>query len=720
MVEVLSPAGDKESFYRAISAGADAIYMGAPKFNARMKASNFTLDDMREVVKYAHLKSVKIYITLNTLLTNTELMEAVNLAGELLSIGVDAFIVQDLGLATTLKSTYPDIVLHGSTQMAVHNARGAKVAKDMGLSRIVLSREVTLTDIADIREKVDIELEVFVQGALCVAFSGNCYMSSIKCSASGNRGECKQLCRLPYTATVKGRETSGYLLSPRDICNIDYIYDLITLGVVSFKIEGRLRRSGYVAKATEAYRDVIDAFYRADDIDTTTHKETLKKVFSRGEYIPGYIEGNDIIEKSTNNHIGENIGRVRACTKFKDIYKITIALNTDITLSSGDGLKFKVGSGHITMGVGNVEYNGNNVVVYGKNHIPNDSIVYRALDTKIEANVKDGSTYRDIHMSITAITGNRFTVDTVCDGYSKTFYGDVLESAKTKAITEDNIVAQFSKVDKAIWRVTFDEITLDDIFMPLSKLNEIRRELVEYYESIFTPTRVVSIPNSLTKPSRTFNATSSSMAIVSSASQIKSTRGKYDRLIFAPVSYSIGALKAFINEYSKYYDNRPILKLPIIAMSDDMAILDEIIDECREDIALLAENIYGLSYLAEGMEVLAGSNMNITNDYTVDYLCSLGVKEGVSSIEKWCPSIQGAYRLVNSQLVLMTLAHCPYKTISNSSCDRCSFSGDIALNGAGHDFVLRRYRVARCYYEVVDKVVSKGGGNSTIVDLRQV
>ena len=720
MVEVLSPAGDKESFYKAISAGADAIYMGAPKFNARMKASNFTIDDMREVVRYAHLKSVKIYITLNTLLTNAELVEAIKLAGELWAIGVDAFIVQDLGLASTLKSTYPDIVLHGSTQMAVHNARGAKIAKDIGLSRVVLSREVNLTDIADIREKVDIELEVFVQGALCVAFSGNCYMSSIKCSASGNRGECKQLCRLPYTATIKGKETSGYLLSPRDICNIDYIYDLITLGVVSFKIEGRLRRPGYVAKATEAYRDAVDAFCRADEIDTATHRETLKKVFSRGEYIPGYIEGNDIIEKSINNHIGENIGRVKSCTKFKDIYKVTITLNDSISLSSGDGLKFRVGNDYITMGVGNVEYNGNNIVVYGKNHIPNDSIVYRALDSKMESQVKDGSTYRDIHMSITAITGNRFTVDTNCDGYTKTFYGDVLEPAKTKAITEDNIVAQFSKVDKSIWRVTFDDITLDDIFMPLSKLNEIRREIVEYYESIFAPTRIVEIPTSLTKPSCTFSTSCSAMAIVSSAQQIKATRGKYDRLIFAPTTYSTSILKAFISEYKKYYDNKPLLKLPIIAMSDDMYILDEMLTECKEDISLYAENIYGLTYLAEGMEVIAGSNMNITNDYTVDYLSSLGIKEGVSSIEKWCPSIQGAYRLVDSNLVLMTLAHCPYKTISNSSCDRCSFSGDIALSGAGHNYVLRRYRVGKCYYELVDKVVSKGSGASAISDLRQV
>lgn len=720
MVEVLSPAGDKESFYRAISSGADAIYMGAPKFNARMKASNFSLDDMREVVRYAHLKSVKIYITLNTLVTNAELSEAIKLAGELWAIGVDAFIVQDLGLATTLKSTYPDIVLHGSTQMAVHNCRGAKVAKDMGLSRVVLSREVTLTDITEIREKVDIELEVFVQGALCVAFSGNCYMSSIKCSASGNRGECKQLCRLPYTATIKGKETSGYLLSPRDICSIDYIYDLITLGVVSFKIEGRLRRSGYVAKATEAYRDIVDAFYRAEDIDTTPYRETLKKVFSRGEYIPGYIEGNDIIEKSINNHIGEAIGRVKSCTKFKDIYKVTIILNRDIALSSGDGLKFKVGTDYITMGVGNIEYSGSNIVVYGKNHIPNDSIVYRAVDAKMESQVKDGSRYREIHISITAIVGNRFEARTTCDGYSKTIYGDTLESAKTKAITEENIISQFSKVDRNIWRVTFGEIILDDVFMSLSKLNDIRRQIIEYYESIFYTTREVDIPTKLDKPGKGFDTISGDMAIVSTEAQIKANKGKYSRLIFAPTLYSIHAIKGLINEYNKYYNNKPVLRLPTIAMSEDLSILDGIINEFKNDIALMIENVYGLTYIKDDMEVIAGSNINMTNDYTAAYLKAQGVSEAVSSIEKWCPSIQGTYKIVNSQLVLMTLAHCPYKTITESTCAQCKFSGDIALKGAGHNFGIRRYRVAKCYYELVDKVVSKGSGSAVITDLRQV
>jgi len=718
MVEVLSPAGDRESFYTAINSGADAIYMGAPKFNARMKASNFSLDDMREVVRYAHLKGVKIYVTLNTLVTSSELKEVVSIVGDLWAMGIDAFIVQDFGIVYVLKGVYPDIVLHGSTQMAVHNWRGAKVAKEMGLSRVVLSREVNLDDIAEIREKVDIELEVFVQGALCVAFSGNCYMSSIKCMASGNRGECKQLCRLPYTATIKGKAKSGYLLSPRDISNIDYIYDLITLGVVSFKIEGRLRRSGYVGKTTEVYRDVVDAFYEARDIDVSGHKATLKKVFSRGEFIPGYIDGNDIIETSINNHIGQRVGIVKSSVKFKDIYKITIALDAGKTINSGDGIKFKVKDDYISMGVGNVEYNGNNVVVYGKNYIHNDSIVYLTVDSKFEENIPDKSKKRDIHLSISAMQGNKFEVKATSGNHTKMFYGDILAPAKTRAVTEENIITQFSKVDKNIWNIIFDEIVLDDVFMPLSALNEIRREIIECFESIYYTvmdmTRyTISMPHI-----EEIESVYSTMAIISDKAQIGKIKSEFERIIFAPTIYSIGAVEGFLKEYKKYYDNKPILKLPIIAMADDLKVIDSIVDKFRDDIAIMIENIYGLDYISTGIEVIAGTNMNIANDYSATHLRRMGVNEMVSSIEKWCPTIKGTYKVSKGRLVLMTLAHCPYKTIAGSTCDKCTFSGDIALEGAGHNFTLRRYRVARCYYELVDNVVSESRGSNIIVDLR--
>lgn len=714
MVEVLSPAGDMKSFYRAIESGADAIYMGAPKFNARMKASNFTLDEMSQAVKFAHLKGVKVYVTLNTLVTTKEMKDVVGVVGEMLNIGVDAFIVQDLGIVSVLKSVYPDIVLHGSTQMGVHNIRGARVAKSIGLSRVVLSREVGLDDIRKIRENVDIELECFVQGALCVCFSGNCYLSSLKCSASGNRGECKQLCRLKYSASVGKTHKDGYLLSPKDICNAKYLAELITLGVVSFKIEGRLRRGGYVAKTTLAYRQMVDDFFSAKEIDYKSAENTLKKVFSRGEFIRGYFEGNDIIEPKINNHIGEYIGKVKSCNKFKDIYKIIISLDKDKTIHSGDGIKFKVGDEYISMGIGNVEHGGNNIVVFGKNSIPNDSNVYKSVDSLFEDEVVDKSKYRDVYLSVSAIVGNKFEVTASVDGYKKTFYGDILECAKTRAITEENIVSQLGKFDPQIWRVHFDEITLDNVFMPLSKLNEIRREIVAYFESVLHLTKEHS-PEPFPKiESITANG---NMAIVDEKVNIRCLAKNYVRLIFAPTVYSVQVVKHFVEEYSRYFSGTPVLKLPIIAMADDLDIVDNILKECP-NIALMAENIYGLDYLNDGFEVLAGSNMNITNDYTLTYLKSIGVKNMVGSIERWCQPLGGVYRITSGNLVLMTFAHCPYKTICNSTCEACKYAGVIKINGGGNEYTVRKYRVAKCYYELVDGVKTTLNGTNEVYDLR--
>lgn len=716
MAEVLSPAGDRESFYRAISSGADAIYMGAPKFNARMKASNFSLEEMGEAIRFAHLKGVRIYVTLNTLVSTGEMKDVVSIVGEMQNIGVDAFIVQDLGIVSTLKAVYPNIVLHGSTQMGVHNVRGARVAKDLGLSRVVLSREVTLDDIRAIKESVDIELEVFVQGALCVCFSGNCYLSSIKCSASGNRGECKQLCRLPYSAKFKGGEKSGYLLSPKDNCNAKYIHELIEMGVESFKIEGRLRRSGYVAKATEIYRDIVDAYFEGKSVDFGKCEEALKRVFSRGEFVSGYFEGNDIIEPKVNNHIGEPIGRVLSSTKFKDIYKITIEPYDNKTIHKGDGLKFFVKGDYVSMGVGNVEYIGKNIVVFGKNYIPNDTIVCKALDFEFENNIKDASKYRVLSLKVNAFVGNRFEVIANSNGHEKVFYGEPLTMAKTRAISKENIVTQLSKVDSHIWHVEFSEINLDEVFMPLSKLNEIRRDIVAYYEDIFTKVeknkpspmpRVLGVKEPMER-----------LAIVTEKCDLKKLSECYSRLILAPSFYSKVMVEKFVCEYSKYFGGTPLLRLPIIALFDDLKVIDDIVLGMKTKIGLYVENIYGLDYLRDGFEVVCGSNMNVTNDYSASMLQSMGVGGITGSQEKWCPRVCGTYKMTEGKMVLMTFAHCPYKTLNGSRCDACKFAGDIVISSGGSSYTIRRYKVHRCYYELVDNVCQKGNAVSEIHDLR--
>ena len=217
-MELLAPAGNFESLYAAINAGCDAVYLGLDDFNARIKAENFNTTNIYDVVRYAHLRDVKVYVTVNIIIKDEEYSSLLRMIKETIKANVDAYIIQDLGVASFLKSHFPNICLHASTQMGIHNVQGAQVAKELGFTRIVLSRETKLEDIKEIKEKTNLEIEYFIQGALCVSFSGNCYLSSFKTLNSGNRGRCQQLCRLKYQA-FNGDTfiNSGYLISPRDL-----------------------------------------------------------------------------------------------------------------------------------------------------------------------------------------------------------------------------------------------------------------------------------------------------------------------------------------------------------------------------------------------------------------------------------------------------------------------------------------------------------------------
>jgi len=253
-LELLSPAGDIDMLKSAVAHGADAVYCGLNRFSARAKAANFDLPTMIEAIKYAHSYGVKVYTAINTLIYDKEFDEAVRLAGELHKANVDAIIIQDLGLIGRLKEEYPDLTLHASTQMGIHNLEGALYAESLGIRRVILSRETTLKDIIRIRDGCGIELEFFAHGALCVSFSGNCYISGILTRQSGNRGRCLQLCRKEYFADGQ----KARWLSAKDIDMSDVIGQLAEAGITSFKIEGRLRTPEYVASVTKAYRQILD------------------------------------------------------------------------------------------------------------------------------------------------------------------------------------------------------------------------------------------------------------------------------------------------------------------------------------------------------------------------------------------------------------------------------------------------------------------------------
>ena len=278
--ELLAPAGDMECLYAAVAAGADAIYVGGKRFGARAFAKNFDMDELCAAVNYCHLHSVKLYVTLNTLIEDVELASAVEYAAELYRIGVDALIVADFGVAAAIRRYLPDLELHGSTQMSVHNTDGIIAASRLGISRVVLARELPLTDIRSCVDNSPLEIEVFLHGALCVCYSGQCLFSSLVGGRSGNRGECAQPCRLPYNG-------GSYPLSLKDLSLADHIPALIQSGVSSLKIEGRMKAPSYVYAVTSVYRRLLDEGRAANNEE----RELLRRAFSRGGFTDGYFVG---------------------------------------------------------------------------------------------------------------------------------------------------------------------------------------------------------------------------------------------------------------------------------------------------------------------------------------------------------------------------------------------------------------------------------------------
>lgn len=345
--EIVAPAGNLGSFYAAISAGADAIYLGVKEFNARRRADNFEISEIPDLVKEAHLRNCKVYATLNILLKNDELIAAFKVAENLLEAGCDAFVVQDLGFARMLLKSFPGVKIHASTQINAHNLQTIRVLKKIGFERVVLSRELNLDEIEFIAKLSELEIEVFIHGALCFSYSGQCLLSSIVGGRSGNRGLCAQPCRLPYALISKNSREKRkfdlpvkYLLSTKDLLGIYHLYDLIKAGVSAFKIEGRLKSPEYVQLVTEVYaRELRRALTLKENYSPLSESiEALEEAFSRG-FSPAYfdgIRGNEMMSYSRPNNRGVFIGRVVYVDKIKG--RVGIALKKDLNI--GDVLEF--------------------------------------------------------------------------------------------------------------------------------------------------------------------------------------------------------------------------------------------------------------------------------------------------------------------------------------------------------------------------------------------
>lgn len=485
MSELLSPAGTQEAFYAAISNGANAIYLGLDRFSARAYANNFTLETLKPLLNFAHLRNVKIYVTINTIVYDDELNDVFSTIDELAKIGIDGVIVQDLAVANYITSHFNSLHAHASTQMGVDDFDAASLLKNLGFTRIVFARETPLSTIKDIKEKLGIEVETFIHGALCVSYSGNCYMSSAIGERSGNRGRCAGCCRKFYTllnTDTGSKEKDGYLLSMKDLNVSQQIGEMSFID--SLKIEGRMKEPYYVASVTNVYRKLLDN----EKIDF----ESLDKVFNR-TYTQGFMNGENAknitnIEKP--NNYGYLIGNVIKQNKQ------TIWIRLNKPLNKGDQIRIETTNTQDEISIPVLKMfdaNFNEIfssekiaVISCKHDLQIGARVYKTKDIKFVEEAEFSllkKEYQKIPISVDFVAHiNKPVLVKISYQNLKIFVKSdlLIEEALTQSTTKDNVVKQLSKLNDTPYSIEHLNIDMDsNCFIPLKLINELRREAVD-------------------------------------------------------------------------------------------------------------------------------------------------------------------------------------------------------------------------------------------------
>lgn len=493
MFELLSPAGSMESLKAGIQNGADAIYLGGSSFGARASATNFDNDELIEAVKYAKLRNVNIFVTVNTSIKETEVEELISYTDFLYKTGVDAIILSDIGVAEVLRKRYPNMELHASTQISAHSLNDVLELKKVGFNRVVLARELSIEEIKEICDNVDIDIEVFIHGAICISYSGQCLMSSMLGDRSGNRGRCAQPCRKSYKlinkTTGKIIDVNGsYLLSPKDLCSIENIEKILDTGVKSLKIEGRMKRPEYVAVVTSRYRKTIDNYINNKITDDKKAlKEDLEAIFNR-KFTSGYLmskNGSDIINLDKPNNVGVKVGEVLSFNSKKNKLKIKLSGK----LSKGDGIN--LGGGNVGRVIKNGEIfdfgvAGEIIEIDFMKNIKSKTPVYKTSDKLLVDNANksfiEGIENKKINLKceifIKVDEKAKFILENI-----EVYSDEIVEKAKNKGVEIDKIIEKLSKTGGTPYKFVFDNIFVDkDVFVPVSVLNNLRRKAIEKYE----------------------------------------------------------------------------------------------------------------------------------------------------------------------------------------------------------------------------------------------
>ena len=687
-MENLAPAGNWDALRSAVAAGADAVYLGYAAYSARAGAGNFDEQQLRDAVRFAHLHHVRVHVTVNTLIKDGEMAGVVDVLRLLSEIRVDAVLVQDLGVLRMARRCFPDLPIHASTQMAIHNATGVRFCRNQGMTRAVLARECSAAEIA-LAAKEGIEIEVFGHGAQCVAVSGECLFSSVVGGRSGNRGRCAQPCRLLYTYRGK---TAAWL-SPRDVCMRDDLPELNKAGVASIKLEGRLKRPEYVATIANSYRNAIDAmdnghFRKADEAEMTG----LRQIFSRGGFMRGYAMGTEdagVIDPARVSHGGVKIGRVEFAAG--NMARVRL----ERSLDDGDGLQIRTAQGDAELiYAGHDTEAGQIAVVRLRPDIrtkAGDEVYRLTSEKQLQWARSLAIPAIPADMALIAYPGKPLAL-TMTDGESSvTVTGDTAAPAQSRAMSEEDARRSLGKLSDTPFSLRALTVQAAGAFVPVSVLNQLRREacqqLAEARIAAFTrkagreeTVDDLIYPDTLDAPS---------MAIVRTREQADAMQGAADLLVWYPEDFRADALESGLRDMP----DSVWLQLPTVCEEKTLDLLCAFVQRNAGKLGGIVLGSVGQLGRTWNVPMGAGSGIPVMNRRAAQFLLEQGCRFVTASSElsgaelrtlmqNHPPVVVPAY----GREQLMLLHHCPARTYlgltkGHAACRICDQHSPDALAG---------------------------------------
>ena len=698
--ELLAPAGDLETLKTAIKCGADAVYVSLRNYGARKYAKNFTFEELEEATKYCHLYGVRIYVTVNTLIHDSEIEDALNTIEKLYDIGVDALIMQDVGLISLVRKRYPNLEIHVSTQAHNCSKECIKFWENTGVTRVVLARELSLKEISEI--KTPLEIEVFIHGALCVSYSGQCLISSKMFGRSGNRGECAQVCRFCfdlYKEKEKQNIKNKYLLSMKDLCSANQIKELLDLGVTSLKIEGRMKSKYYVGVVTKFYRNLIDKYYNNEPLKYTEEEyKELLTVYNR-EFTKGFLgNDNNVVNPKTCNHQGIEIGKVLETNK-----KIKILLSDN--LHQEDGIRFSNNEGMIC----NFIYNekgllinsakkGETIYLDNKVNLKEKGTVYKTTDSDLNKKI-DNIPNKKIKVDIKCIAkiGKPLQATIICDNKEITKSIGIVETSINNPTTKEQITEKISKLGNTPFIVNKIEIISDDnIFIPLKTINELKRNLIDNLIEFRETKKYSSVKKDEIIISKENNITHEISFLVRTEEQVK-------KLLTENVNI-------YTEDYRLYnkYKNSKVFYRPARSNHDYNQSFNTLITNngyinSNEDKSII--DIYMNVYNSLTTALYSNYSYKIgispeLNNYEIKELIS-----AYKSMVKKEPNIEV---LIYGKLELMIMKHCPIRmTNGNEKCTLCDKNKYYLDDKKNHKFRLLKdsfHKIRIMDYQNIDKI----------------